>query len=93
MTGVLLVDKPVGLTSHDVVDRIRKAARIRRVGHTGTLDPNATGLLILCLGHATRLSEHLIGLDKVYEGTMRLGVVTDTYDLDGEVLEIGRAHV
>jgi len=87
MNGILLVDKPVGLTSHDVVDCIRHAAGIRRVGHTGTLDPAATGLLVLCLGMATKLSEHLTGLDKVYEGSMRLGVVTDSYDLDGKVLE------
>lgn len=87
MKGILLVDKPPGLTSHDVVDRVRKAAGIRRVGHTGTLDPGATGLLILCLGTATRLSEHLTGLDKVYEGYMRLGVVTDSYDMDGAILE------
>ncbi len=87
MTGVLLVDKPQGMTSHDVVDRVRRAAGLRRVGHTGTLDPAATGLLVVCLGKATRLSEHLTGLDKVYEGTMRFGVVTDSYDLDGEVLE------
>ncbi len=87
MTGILLVDKPSGMTSHDVVDRVRKASGIRRVGHTGTLDPNATGLLVLCLGKATRLSEHLTGLDKVYEGTMRLGVVTDSYDSDGLVTE------
>lgn len=85
MNGILLVDKPAGLTSHDVVDRIRKAAGMRRVGHTGTLDPAATGLLILCLGPATRLSEFLTGLDKVYEGTMRLGLSTDSYDLDGKV--------
>jgi len=87
MTGILLVDKPAGMTSHDVVDRIRKVANLRRVGHTGTLDPNATGLLILCLGKATRLSEHLTGLDKTYEGTMRLGVTTDSFDSDGEVVE------
>ncbi|HOZ46721.1 MAG TPA: tRNA pseudouridine(55) synthase TruB [Candidatus Hydrogenedentes bacterium] len=87
MNGILLVDKPAGLTSHDVVDRVRKAAGIRRVGHTGTLDPRATGLLILCLGRATRLSEHLTRLDKVYEGAMRLGVVTDSFDLDGTILE------
>lgn len=87
MNGILLVDKPAGLTSHDVVDRIRKASGVRRVGHTGTLDPAATGLLILCIGPATRLSEFLIGLDKVYEGAMRLGLVTDSYDLDGEVIE------
>jgi tRNA pseudouridine55 synthase len=87
MKGLLLVDKPIGMTSHDVVDRVRKAAGIRRVGHTGTLDPAATGLLIICLGAATRLSEHLIGLDKVYEGAMELGVVTDSHDRDGKVVE------
>lgn len=87
MTGLLLVDKPAGITSHDVVDKIRKAAGTRKVGHTGTLDPGATGLLVLCLGAATRLSEHLTGLDKVYEGVMRLGVTTTSYDADGEVIE------
>ncbi len=87
MMGVLLVDKPSGMTSHDVVDHIRKATGIRRVGHTGTLDPAATGLLVLCLGKATRLSEYLTGLDKVYEGTMELGTVTDSHDKDGNVLE------
>jgi tRNA pseudouridine55 synthase len=87
MNGILLVDKPSGMTSHDVVDCIRKAANMRRIGHTGTLDPAATGLLILCLGNATRLSEFLTGLDKVYEGTMRFGLVTDSYDLDGQVVE------
>lgn len=87
MKGILLVDKPAGMTSHDVVDRIRRAAGTRRVGHTGTLDPAATGLLILCLGEATRLSDFLIGMDKVYEGTLRFGLVTDSYDLDGKVVE------
>jgi tRNA pseudouridine55 synthase len=85
MKGILLVDKPAGMTSHDVVDRVRRAAQMRRVGHTGTLDPNATGLLVICLGQATRLSEHFTGQYKVYEGTMRLGIVTDSYDLDGSV--------
>ena len=87
MKGILLVDKPPGMTSHDVVDRIRRAADMRKVGHTGTLDPSATGLLILCLGQATRLSEHLTRLDKVYEGDMRLGIETDSYDMDGSVIE------
>lgn len=87
LNGLLLVDKPVGMTSHDVVDRIRAATGMRRIGHTGTLDPNATGLLILCLGKATRLSELLTGQDKAYEGTMRLGIETDSYDVDGEVVE------
>jgi len=86
MKGILLVDKPAGMTSHDVVDRIRRAARMKRVGHTGTLDPAATGLLILCLGPATRLSEHFTGLEKTYEGTMRLGIETASYDLDGEIV-------
>jgi tRNA pseudouridine55 synthase len=86
MNGILLVDKPSGKTSHDVVDYIRRAAGTRRVGHTGTLDPAATGLLVLCIGAGTRLSEHLTGLDKTYEGSMRLGMVTDSHDLDGKVL-------
>ncbi len=84
--GLLLVDKPAGITSHDVVDRIRKATGQRRIGHTGTLDPGATGLLVLCLGQATRLSEYLTDLDKVYEGVMRFGLETSSYDLDGEVV-------
>ena len=87
MNGILLVDKPSGMTSHDVVDRIRRATGMRRIGHTGTLDPAATGLLILCLGTATRLSEFLTGLDKTYEGTLLLGTTTDSYDLDGSVLD------
>jgi tRNA pseudouridine55 synthase len=87
MNGILLVDKPVRLTSHDVVDCIRRVSGIRRIGHTGTLDPAATGLLVLCVGAATRLSEHLTGLNKVYEGAMRFGIVTDSYDLDGKVVE------
>ncbi len=87
MNGILLIDKPSGMTSHDVVDRVRRAAGIRRVGHTGTLDPSATGLLIMCVGAATRLSEFLTALDKVYEGVMELGRVTDSHDLDGVVLE------
>ncbi|PCJ65784.1 MAG: tRNA pseudouridine(55) synthase TruB [Candidatus Hydrogenedentota bacterium] len=87
MKGLLLIDKPAGMTSHDVVDCVRKAAKMRRIGHTGTLDPSATGLLLICVGAATRLSEHLTGMDKTYEGNMRFGVVTDSYDMDGKVLE------
>ncbi len=86
MNGVLLVDKPAGMTSHDVVNRIRKVAHLRRVGHTGTLDPAATGLLVLCLGRATRLVEFLTRADKTYEGILRLGIETDSYDLDGTIL-------
>jgi tRNA pseudouridine55 synthase len=86
INGLLLVDKPAGITSHDVVDRVRRVVGQRRIGHTGTLDPGATGLLVLCLGQATRLSEYLTDLDKVYEGVMRLGIETSSYDLDGEVV-------
>lgn len=87
MTGVLLVDKPAGPTSHDIVQRIRRVAGLRKVGHTGTLDPAATGLLALCLGRATRLAEFLTGMDKTYEGVLRLGITTSSHDLEGEVLE------
>lgn len=83
--GAVLVDKPVGLTSHDVVDRIRRRFGIKKVGHCGSLDPNATGLLIIVLGRATRLSERLMSEDKVYEGTIKLGEATDSYDADGDL--------
>ena len=83
--GVVLIDKPAGLTSHDVVDRIRRRFRIRKVGHGGSLDPQATGLLVVLLGKGTRLSDRFLNSDKEYEGVMRLGVTTDSYDLDGTV--------
>lgn len=83
--GVLLVDKPAGFTSHDVVAKIRGHFRIKKVGHGGTLDPMATGLLILLLGRGTRLSAQIMGSDKTYEGVMRLGVTTDTQDADGQI--------
>src|SRR5215207_7857458 len=84
--GALLVDKPAGPTSHDVVDVIRRKFRIKKVGHCGTLDPNATGLLIIVLGRGTKLSERLMSDDKVYEGTMKFGETTDSYDSDGEIV-------
>lgn len=84
--GILLVDKPVGPTSHDVVSRVRKAVDLRRVGHAGTLDPFATGLLILLIGRATRLSEYLLGLNKVYEATAHLGIETTTHDPEGSIV-------
>ncbi|HEY3341847.1 MAG TPA: tRNA pseudouridine(55) synthase TruB [Anaerolineae bacterium] len=87
MNGLLLIDKPIGCTSHDVVARTRRAINMRAIGHAGTLDPFATGLLILCIGTATRLSEYLIGETKVYTGRMKLGERTNTDDLDGEVIE------
>ncbi len=85
-SGILLVDKPVGPTSHDVVGRIRKAAGIRKVGHAGTLDPFASGLLLILLGSATRLSEYFLGMDKEYEATVHLGVETETHDPEGEIV-------
>ncbi len=81
------MDKPAGITSHDVVDQVRKTFQTKRVGHTGTLDPQATGLLILLIGEATKISEYLIGADKSYEGKMRLGVQSDTYDAAGKITE------
>jgi tRNA pseudouridine55 synthase len=86
LTGLLVIDKPQGLTSHDVVQRVRRALRIKQVGHTGTLDPLATGVLVVCVGVATRVSEYLLGHDKTYRATIRLGVETDTYDATGEVI-------
>ena len=86
LDGALLVDKPSGPTSHDVVDVIRRRFGIKKVGHCGTLDPNATGLLIIVLGRGTKLSEKMMSDDKVYEGTMKFGETTDSYDSDGEIL-------
>jgi tRNA pseudouridine55 synthase len=86
LNGVLLIDKDRGLTSHDVVSRLRRLLDLKRIGHTGTLDPDATGLLVICLGQATRISSLLMGHDKTYEVEFRLGVVTDTYDSTGRIL-------
>ena len=85
--GVLLVDKPQGCTSHDIVDRIRRKLGIRKVGHAGTLDPLATGMLIILVGKATKISQYLISLSKVYEGSFRLGETTDSHDADGKITE------
>ncbi|MCU0787486.1 MAG: tRNA pseudouridine(55) synthase TruB [Verrucomicrobia bacterium] len=85
LDGALLIDKPAGPTSHDVVDAIRRRFRIKKVGHCGTLDPNATGLLIIVLGRGTKLSERLMSDDKVYEGTAKLGETTSSYDADGDL--------
>ena len=86
LEGILLIDKPSGLTSHDIVDRVRRKLRMKRVGHAGTLDPSATGLLILLIGRATKVSQYLMSLDKVYEGTLKLGEETDTHDVEGSVV-------
>lgn len=99
LEGVLLIDKPTGLTSHDVVDRVRRKLKMKRIGHAGTLDPMATGLLIILVGKATKLSQYLMSLDKAYEGTITLGETTNTYDAEGEVMmtkpvpEISQAEV
>ena len=84
--GVLLVDKPAELTSHDVVDYIRRQFGFKKVGHCGTLDPAATGLLLIVLERATKLQDHLMSDDKTYEGTMTLGVTTDSQDADGAII-------
>ena len=97
--GLLLINKPSGPTSHDVVAKIRRTFRVDRVGHGGTLDPAATGLLLIMLGRATKLSERLMGGDKTYAGTLRLGTTTSSQDLDGEILSqtsvagVERCHV
>jgi tRNA pseudouridine55 synthase len=85
--GLLLVDKPEGPTSHDVTVSVRRLIKTRRIGHAGTLDPFASGLLVLCVGWAARLAEYLTALPKVYHGVVRLGEVTDTDDLTGEVIK------
>ncbi len=87
MEGVLLVDKPQGLTSHDVVYRLRRKLGMKKIGHAGTLDPMATGLLIMLIGKATRISQYLMSSDKVYEGEATLGIVTDSQDAEGEIME------
>jgi tRNA pseudouridine55 synthase len=89
-SGLLLVDKPARMTSHDVVDAVRLLLGTRRVGHTGTLDPAATGLLVLCVGRAGRLQSFLTNVDKSYDGSLLFGVVTDTYDRDGT--PVGEPH-
>lgn len=95
--GVLLVDKIGGITSHDVVEHVRRRSRIKKVGHTGTLDPLATGLLVLCVGKATRLQAYLMGMEKTYEGVMQFGWATDSYDAvgtpAGETNEVSVEHI
>lgn len=85
VSGVLVVDKPIGLTSHDVVQVIRRGTGIRRAGHTGTLDPRASGVLVILIGPAVRLSEYVSASDKRYQATIRLGSSTDTYDSEGTI--------
>jgi tRNA pseudouridine55 synthase len=93
ISGVLVVDKPVGLTSHDVVQIVRKGTNIRRAGHTDTLDPRASGVLVILIGPAVRLSEYVSATDKRYQAVVRLGVSTDTYDADGQIEQTSAVEV
>lgn len=96
--GILNLDKPRGPTSHDVVERVRALTGTRRVGHAGTLDPLATGVLLVCVGRATRIAEYLVASGKTYQARLRLGIVTRTYDAEGQIVaqapvEVSRAQV
>lgn len=93
MDQILLIDKPAGMTSHDVVDRVRTVFKTRQVGHAGTLDPFATGLLILGIGKATKTLKDYVGLDKTYEATARLGATSDTYDPEGVITKSAECRV
>jgi tRNA pseudouridine55 synthase len=94
LDGILLVNKHSGPTSHDIVDGIRRHFRLEKVGHAGTLDPQATGLLVIMIGRATKLSDRLLAGDKTYEGIMRLGIATDTQDARGKIIaESDLSHV
>jgi len=93
ISGVLVVDKPVGMTSHDVVQIIRKGTNIRRAGHTGTLDQRASGVLVILIGPAVRLSEYVSASDKRYQAVVRLGTRTDTYDADGRVISTSPVNI
>jgi len=93
ISGIFNIDKPAGMTSHDVVDRVRQMTSQRRVGHAGTLDPSATGVLVVCLGQATRVAEYLMASDKVYRAQICLGVSTDTHDAEGEVTATAEVDV
>ncbi|MDR3317589.1 MAG: tRNA pseudouridine(55) synthase TruB [Puniceicoccales bacterium] len=86
MNGILLIDKPMGWTSHDVVAKLRHKLGVRKIGHAGTLDPMATGLLILLVGNATKISQYVINQNKSYEGNLRLGQETNSYDSEGEIV-------
>ena len=85
ISGVLIVDKPIGMTSHQVVQAIRRGTRIKRAGHTGTLDPRASGVLVVLIGPAVRLSQYISAEDKRYQANIRLGQKTDTYDSEGTI--------
>lgn len=86
LDGILLIDKPIRYTSHDIVDCVRRKLKMKRIGHAGTLDPLATGLLIILVGRATKASQYLISLNKKYEATLLLGQTTDSQDADGQII-------
>jgi len=86
MNGILNINKPAGWTSHDVVAWVRRLLKVKRVGHAGTLDPMATGVLLVCVGQATRVAEYLMASPKSYRAQVRLGIVTDTYDIEGDII-------
>ncbi len=90
MNGILVIDKPAGFTSHDVVNRLRRMLQERSVGHLGTLDPSATGVLPMVTGNLTRLAQFYTKVDKAYEGVIRFGFSTDTYDAEGEAVSPAR---
>ena len=87
MNGIIIINKPKKFTSHDVVAKVKKVLNLKKVGHTGTLDPNATGVLPLLLNDGTKLSKYLIEHDKEYEVTLKLGIKTDTADAEGNIIE------
>jgi tRNA pseudouridine55 synthase len=87
LSGVLVIDKPTGVTSHDVVQELRGILGIRRIGHTGTLDPRASGVLLACVGKGTKVAQFLTGYDKEYQAMIKLGATSDTYDAEGEIQE------
>ena len=84
-SGFILINKPQGPTSHDIIDQLRRKTGIKKIGHAGTLDPFAEGLLLVAIGDATKLLRHYVGLDKTYEATLKLGAVSDTYDRTGKI--------
>ena len=88
INGIINVDKPPGITSMDIIRRIRKAAGLRRVGHSGTLDPLASGVMVVAMGSATRLLEYITAADKTYSATIEIGKTTDTYDGEGIVTDV-----
>lgn len=93
LDGILNLNKPRGMTSHDAIALVRKISGQKRVGHAGTLDPLASGVLLLCLGQATRVAEYLMASDKVYDARIRLGITTDTYDAEGRITDQAEVRV